>query len=177
MTQDNLHDIQSQPDDRQIPIDRVGVRRLRYPIQVRDREHSTQFTIATVQLTVDLPHNHKGTHMSRFLEVLNSHGPILHIHHIREILESLRRKLHAESAHLEFEFPYFLEKSAPVTGARSLMDYTVRLQANLHGNKFDFILVVIVPVTTLCPCSKAISRYGAHNQRSIVTFAVRFRKP
>lgn len=177
MKTDPLHDTQSQPDDRNIPIDRVGVRRLRYPIQVRDRDHTTQSTIATVQLTVDLPHNHKGTHMSRFIEVLNSHGPVLHIHNIREILEALRRKLNAEAAHLEFEFPYFMEKSAPATGSRSLMDYNVRLEANLHGAKFDFVLVVMVPVTTLCPCSKAISRHGAHNQRSIVTLAVRFRKP
>ena len=182
-----LHDTQSQSDDRQLPIDRVGVKNLRYPIQVRDRPQSKaagslphdQSTVATVQLTVDLPHHFKGTHMSRFVEVLNSHGPVLHVLNVRDILEQLIARLHAEQAHVDFEFPFFLEKKAPVTKAKGLIDYNVRFSATLITNKkapqetFDFVVTVIVPVTTLCPCSKAISASGAHNQRGQVTFSVR----
>jgi GTP cyclohydrolase I len=179
-----MRDTQSEPDDRQIAIDRVGVKALRYPIQVRDKHRSTQSTIATVQLTVDLPHHHKGTHMSRFVEVLNSHGPVLHVDNIRDILVQLTGRLDSECAHVDFEFPFFLEKAAPVTGAVGLMDYSVRFSATLDNRDakdgvgvMDFVLVVIVPVTTLCPCSKAISDHGAHNQRGQVTLAVRFGKP
>jgi len=180
-----LHDIQSEADSRQLPIDRVGVKNLCYPIQIRDRhedgktEH-LQSTIATIQLTVDLPHHFKGTHMSRFVEVLNSHGPVLHVLNIRTILEELISKLHAEQAHADFEFPFFLEKEAPVSKAKSLINYRVRFSATLSKqNKedhFDFVVTVIVPVTTLCPCSKAISEAGAHNQRGEVTFSVRCKK-
>lgn len=172
-----LTDTQNEPDHRKIAIDRVGVKELRYPIQIRDKAHSLQSTVAKVALTVDLPHHYKGTHMSRFVEVLNEHGPILHVDNIRDILAALRKRLHAENAHVDFEFPFFLEKKAPATGAVGLMDYTVRFSATLNGEGSDFVLTVIVPVTTLCPCSKAISRYGAHNQRGHVTFAVRFHKP
>jgi GTP cyclohydrolase I len=177
-----LSDTQSLPDDRQIPIDRVGVKDLRYPIRVRDKNRSEQATIATVQLTVDLPHHFKGTHMSRFVEVLNSHGPVLHVRNIRDILVQLSKRLESDEAHVDFEFPYFLEKQAPVTRAVGLLDYTVRFSATLKGGptsigKLDFIVTVVVPVTTLCPCSKAISESGAHNQRGHVTFAVRCAKP
>lgn len=172
-----LRDTQSEPDDRQIAIDRVGVKSLRYPIQIRDKHRATQSTIATVQLTVDLPHHHKGTHMSRFVEVLNSHGPTLHVDNIRDILEQLTQKLDSQCAHVDFEFPFFLEKAAPVTGSMGLMDYTARFNATLENGVMDFVLTVIVPVTTLCPCSKAISIHGAHNQRGEVTLAVRFAIP
>lgn len=183
---DFLHDMQNEADNRQLPIDRVGVKNLCYPIQIRDRHDGTmehlQSTIATIQLTVDLPHHFKGTHMSRFVEVLNSHGPILHVLNIRTILEELISKLHAEQAHADFEFPFFLEKEAPVSKAKSLINYHVRFSATLVKSKkskdgdFDFVVTVIVPVTTLCPCSKAISESGAHNQRGEVTFSVRCRK-
>jgi GTP cyclohydrolase I len=172
-----LRDTQSEPDDRNIAIDRVGVKGLRYPIQIRDKHRSTQSTIATAQLTVDLPHHHKGTHMSRFVEALNSHGPVLHVDNIRDILEQLTQRLDSQCAHVDFEFPFFLEKPAPVTGAVGLMDYTARFNATLENGKMDFVLTVVVPVTTLCPCSKAISVHGAHNQRGQVTLAVRFGKP
>ena len=180
MSAQPLTDTQSLPDDRQIPIDRVGVKDLRYPIRVRDKSHSEQGTIATVQMTVDLPHLFKGTHMSRFVEVLNSHGPILHVRNIRDILVQLSDSLESDQAHVDFEFPYFVEKPAPVTKAIGLLDYTVRFNATLTGGpkgKVDFIVTVIVPVTTLCPCSKAISKSGAHNQRGHVTFSVRCAKP
>ncbi len=173
-----LADTQNLPDDRKIAIDRVGVKNLRYPIQIRDKEEDTlQSTVATVLLTVDLPEHYKGTHMSRFIEALHSHGPVIHIENIRDILVQLKERLHSHNAHVEFEFPFFLEKKAPVTHARGLVDYTVRLSATLTGNQLDFILTVIVPVTTLCPCSKAISSQGAHNQRGQVTCSVRFGKP
>jgi len=181
-----LHDMQSEADSRQLAIDRVGVKNLCYPIQIRDRHEGDvehlQSTIATIQLTVDLPHHFKGTHMSRFVEVLNSHGPVLHVLNIRTILEELTTKLHAEQAHADFEFPFFLEKEAPVSKAKSLMNYRVRFSATLSKNvktkqdHFDFVVTVIVPVTTLCPCSKAISEMGAHNQRGEVTFSVRCKK-
>lgn len=172
-----LTDTQNERDLRQIPIDRVGVKNLRYPIQIRDKNHSLQSTIATVQLTVDLPHHFKGTHMSRFVEALNSHGPVLHVDNIREILEQLTKRLESDCAHVDFEFPFFLEKFAPATQAPGLMDYTARFNATLEKGRMDFVVTAIVPVTTLCPCSKAISARGAHNQRGQVTLAIRFREP
>lgn len=174
-----LKDTQSEPDHRKIAIDRVGVKNLRYPIQILDKAHSVQSTIADVSLTVDLPHHYKGTHMSRFIEVLNEHGPILHVNSIRTIAKELVERLDAQKAHTDFVFPFFMEKKAPVTGAVGLMDYTVKFSATLELARdwFDFVLTVIVPVTTLCPCSKAISSHGAHNQRGQVTYSIRSRKP
>jgi GTP cyclohydrolase I len=172
-----LKDTQSEPDHRQLAIDRVGVKNLRYPIQIRDKDRSVQSTIATIQLTVDLPHHYKGTHMSRFIEVLNSHGPVLHVDNIRDILVQLTKRLHSQNAHVDFEFPFFLSKAAPVTGAIGLIDYTARFSATLEDGIMDFVVTAIVPVTTLCPCSKAISARGAHNQRGQVTFSLRFDTP
>jgi GTP cyclohydrolase I len=173
----NLVDTQNLPDHREVAIDRVGVTNLRFPIQVRDKAHATQNTVATVALTVDLPHHFKGTHMSRFVEVLNEHGSLIHVDNIKVILRHLQKRLNSKQAHVEFEFPYFIEKRAPMSGAVGLMDYSVRLAATITHQDSDFVVTVVVPVTTLCPCSKAISRYGAHNQRGKVTFAVRFTKP
>jgi GTP cyclohydrolase I len=172
-----LKDTQNEPDHRRIAIDRVGVKNLRYPMQVRDKAHALQHTIANVMLTVDLPHEFKGTHMSRFVEVLNEFGPELHVDNIHQLLENLVARLDSRSAHLEFEFPFFLEKAAPVTKAVGLMDYNVRFSATIEQGKVDFVLTVIVPVTTLCPCSKAISAHGAHNQRGQVTYSIRFARP
>jgi len=172
-----LKDTQNEPDHRRIAIDRVGVRGLRYPIKVLDKANETQSTIACVSLTVDLPHHYKGTHMSRFIEVLNEHGPVFHVEKIRTVASELLSRLDAQKAHIDFEFPFFLEKKAPVTGAAGLMDYTVRFSATLEKKEFDFVLTVVVPVTTLCPCSKAISARGAHNQRGHVTYSIRYRKP
>jgi GTP cyclohydrolase I len=150
---------------------------LRYPIQVRDKARKEQHTIATVTLTVDLPHHFKGTHMSRFVEVLNEFGPVLHVDNIRTLLRDLALRLDSEKAHVTFEFPFFLEKRAPVTGAVGLMDYVVRFDATREGKRTDFVVTVIVPVTTLCPCSKAIAERGAHNQRGQVTYSIRCAKP
>jgi GTP cyclohydrolase I len=172
-----LKDTQNEPDSRRIAIDRVGVKNLRYPIVVRDKAHSEQHTIANVMLTVDLPHEFKGTHMSRFVEVLNEFGPVLHVDNIRQLLQDLLKRLDSRTAQLDFEFPFFLEKKAPVTGAVGLMDYNVRFSATCEGDRIDFVVTVVVPVTTLCPCSKAISLHGAHNQRGQVTYSIRFARP
>ncbi|HWD19016.1 MAG TPA: GTP cyclohydrolase FolE2 [Verrucomicrobiae bacterium] len=170
-----MHDKQSERDHRKLRIDKVGVRGLRFPIQIRDKARETQNTIATIGMYVDLPHEFKGTHMSRFIEVLNSHGNIVHVENITEILHAMQAKLKANIAHLEMEFPFFLVKKAPVSQLESVMDYTARFDASAHGTEIDFVLTVKVGVTTLCPCSKAISRHGAHNQRGLVSVQVRWR--
>lgn len=172
-----LTDTQSERDDRQLPIDRVGVRNLRFPLRIRDRDSAVQHTVATVSLAVDLPHHYKGTHMSRFVEVLHAHGTELTVATIAGMPQKLIKKLHADKAHVEFRFPYFRAKKAPVSGAEGLLDYGVIFEVNADKDSSDFVLTVEVPVTTLCPCSKAISARGAHNQRGIVTLAVRFSEP
>lgn len=171
-----LCDKQSERDHRELRIDKVGVRGLRLPIEVRDKAHAHQNTVATLGLFVDLPKEFKGTHMSRFLEVLAAHGSVIHVENIPDILHALRRKLNAATSHLEMEFPYFLTKRAPVSDRESVMDYTARFDAAACGEETDFVLTVKANVTTLCPCSKAISARGAHNQRGEVTVQVRFRK-
>lgn len=172
-----MQDKQSERDHRELRIDKVGVRGLRFPIQIKDKAHSLQNTVATIGMFVDLPKEFKGTHMSRFIEVLNAHGNMVHVDNIPDILEAMRTKLHAETAHLEMEFPFFLTKKAPVSGRESVMDYTARFDATACGREIDFLLTVQIGVTTLCPCSKAISRHGAHNQRGNVTVKLRFHKP
>jgi len=176
MAKHNLQDKQSERDHRELRIDKVGVRGLRFPIMIRDKARTTQNTVATIGMYVDLPKEFKGTHMSRFIEVLNAHGGMVHVENIPEILYAMQEKLHAKTAHLEMEFPFFLEKTAPVSGMKSVMDYTARFDATACGKDIDFVLTVIAGVTTLCPCSKAISKYGAHNQRGQVTVQIRSRK-
>jgi len=171
-----LTDIQQERDNRELPIDKVGVRGLRFPIRIRDKAHSHQDTIATIGMYVDLPHQFKGTHMSRFIEVLNAHGNAVHVENIPDILSAMQEKLHAQTAHLEMDFPFFLEKSAPVTGKTGLLDYGARFDATANGDEIDFVLEVKANVTTLCPCSKAISNHGAHNQRGQVTVQLRSSK-
>jgi len=173
---DMLHDTQSTRDDRRLRIDKVGVKGLKHPIEVKDKAHQRQSTVATIALTVDLPHEFKGTHMSRFVEVLNAHGRLIQVETIPDILRGLQARLHAESAHLEMEFPFFLEKTAPVSGAVGLVDYVVRFDAALRGSEYSLRMQVVVPVTTLCPCSKAISARGAHNQRGYVTLTLESRE-
>lgn len=168
-----MHDKQSERDHRELRIDKVGVRGLRFPIQIRDKAHSVQNTIATIGMFVDLPKEFKGTHMSRFVEVLNAHGNIIHVENITDILQAMRQKLHAATAHLEMEFPFFMSKKSPVSRLESLMDYVARFDASACGTEMDFVLTVKANVTTLCPCSKAISKHGAHNQRGQVTVALR----
>lgn len=172
-----LHDKQSERDHRQLRIDKVGVRGVRFPIQVRDKAHDNlQNTVATIGMYVDLPKEFKGTHMSRFIEVLNAHGNVIHVDILPTILREMQARLKADNAHFEMEFPYFITKKAPVTGMAGLMDYTARFEASIVGQEVDFVMTVVVGVTTLCPCSKAISKYGAHNQRGHVTVKLRSRK-
>ena len=154
-----LPDTQNQIDKRNIPINRVGVKNLKYPIIVKDRQKETQNTIATISMTVDLPKHFKGTHMSRFVEILQSKEDVIHIDSIFDLLDEMKSKLNASAAHIEMEFPYFRVKKAPATKKPSLMDYTVKFHAVKHNSDTDFIMTVKVPVTTLCPCSKNISEY------------------
>ena len=169
-------DIQNLKDERNIDIQRVGVKGLKYPIVVLDRARGTQPVNATINMYVNLLRRFKGTHMSRFVEVLNEIREQVNIRTFHSILEKIREKLHAEAAHIEIEFPYFIQKTAPRSGAKSLMEYRCRFLGTSNGAGMDFIVGMEVPVTTLCPCSREISRAGAHNQRSIVTVMLRFRK-
>ncbi|HEY1662785.1 MAG TPA: GTP cyclohydrolase FolE2 [Verrucomicrobiae bacterium] len=171
-----LHDKQNERDFRKLRINKVGVRELRFPIQVRDKARAFQNTIATIGMFVELPHHFKGTHMSRFIEVLNAHGNSIHVENINDILQAMLKKLNAAAAHLEIEFPYFMSKCSPVSEQESLMDYVARFDASITNGKKDFVLTVKANVTTLCPCSKAIAKYGAHNQRGEVTVQVRSRE-
>ncbi len=172
-----LHDKQSERDHRELPIDKVGVRGLRFPVQVRDKARAVQNTVATIGMFVDLPKEFKGTHMSRFIEVLNAHGNVVHVENITDILYAMQAKFQASTSHLEMEFPYFLVKKAPVSGMESVMDYIARFDAAASNKEIDFVLTVKSMVTTLCPCSKAIAAYGAHNQRGEVSVQIRSRKP
>jgi GTP cyclohydrolase I len=168
-----MEDVQNRRDDRLVPIDQVGVCDLRYPITVLDRLQQTQQTVARLTMSVSLPHHFKGTHMSRFIEVLNRHRGEVTMRTLPDILRDLRHCLHADKAQIVVEFPYFLERAAPVSGARSLMEYECCFQAESEDDEEDFVLSVRVPVTSLCPCSKEISEYGAHNQRGYLTLEVR----
>jgi len=170
-----LIDIQNQPDKRKIDIDRVGVKDLRYPITVLDRTNKIQHTVGSINMYVNLPHHFRGTHMSRFIEILNEHHRELHIDILGDILGKMKERLYAEDAHIAVTFPYFIEKSAPVSGAKSLMEYGCTYEGSLT-DKADFTLTVQIPVTTLCPCSKELSDRGAHNQRSVVTIQIRSKK-
>ncbi|MFT4623957.1 MAG: GTP cyclohydrolase I [Myxococcota bacterium] len=170
---DQLPDHASEADDRQLAIDKVGIRGLQYPIVVWDRANEVQHTVATVAMYVALPPHFKGTHMSRFVEVLQERRGEVTLGTIEPFLEHLQQRLESHEVHLELAFPYFIEKRAPVSGVPSLMSYDCEFVASRAGEVMDFMLQVTVPVKSLCPCSKAISEYGAHNQRSLVTVAVR----
>ncbi len=170
-------DIQSQLDDRQIEIQKVGVKNIRYPITVLDKVKGVQHTVASVNMYVNLPHHFKGIHMSRFVEILNKYKGDIAIKNLTKILQEMKEKLKAKSAHLEVEFPYFIEKGAPVTKAKGLTEYICRFCGSSNeGEGEDFYVGIDVPITTVCPCSKEISDHGAHNQRGIVTVNIRFKK-
>jgi GTP cyclohydrolase I len=168
-----MPDMQKARDDRNIAIDKVGVKDIRYPIVVMDKSKERQQTVARINMYVDLPHHFKGTHMSRFIEILNQYHGQVSIERMNTMLSDMKKHLEASRAHLELEFPYFIEKQAPVSGARSLMEYQCRMVGSL-GESYDFTLGVTVPMTSLCPCSREISARGAHNQRSAVTVEIRY---
>lgn len=171
-----MKDVQSALDTRNIAIDKVGVKGIKYPIVVKDRERQSQSTVANINMYVELPHHFKGTHMSRFIEVLNEYKGNISLPVVSEMLDKIKKHLEADSAHIEFNFPYFIEKKAPVSNAKGFMDYSCIFIAESKLNKKDFILTVQVPVLSLCPCSKEISKYGAHNQRSIISISLRMTK-
>jgi GTP cyclohydrolase I len=172
-----LTDLQNSRDHRNIEVDKVGVKNIRYPITVLDRAHGRQQTVATINMYVNLPQEFKGTHMSRFIEILNEYRGEVHIRNFPAILETMKHRLQAQSAHLEVTFPYFVEKVSPVSGAAGLMEYGCRLVGSLSDEGgHDMVAAVVVPICTVCPCSKEISDFGAHNQRGVVRVAVRFNR-
>ena len=168
-------DIQNQKDYRNIDIDKVGIKDIRYPITVRDKEIKTQQTVASINMYVNLPKDYKGTHMSRLIEILNESNRCISTQNVSDILLTMKKRLDAESAHIEISFPYFIMKSSPVTHSQGLMGYQCTFKGNLNKEK-DLIVIINVPITTLCPCSKEISDFGAHNQRGEVRLQVRFKK-
>lgn len=172
-----MKDIQNQRDYRNIPIDNVGIKNLRYPITVRDRRDGFQATVASINMYVDLPHKNRGTHMSRFVEILHLLKPEVSLKNFSKILDEMKKHLNAASAHIEVTFPYFIEKKAPVSGSPGLLDYSCSI-IGLSDSKgtIDLISEVIVPIASVCPCSKEISEYGAHNQRGEVRLRTRFNK-
>ncbi len=170
-----IADVQASADTRRIAIDKVGIKDIRHPVRVRDRSDGEQHTVATFNMYVYLPHNFKGTHMSRFVQILNKHEKEIGIESFKEMLTEMAERLESEMGHIEMRFPYFVNKKAPISGVQSLLDYDVTFIGEIsHGTPRMYIKVV-VPVTSLCPCSKEISAYGAHNQRSHVTVQVRTR--
>lgn len=168
-----IPDVQNSADTRQIAINKVGIKSIRHPIRVQDKSEGVQHTIAVFNMYVSLPHNFKGTHMSRFVEILNSREREISIENFAAMLEDMVVRLEAESGHIEMNFPYFINKQAPISGVQSLMDYDVTLIGEIADGKVTTSVKVVVPVTSLCPCSKKISEYGAHNQRSHVTVTAR----
>jgi GTP cyclohydrolase I len=168
-----MPDVQGSTDTRQIAINRVGIKSIRHPVKVLDRSGGVQHTIAMFNMYVSLPHNFKGTHMSRFVEILNSHEREISVENFPAMLRDMVEKLEAQSGHIEMNFPYFINKAAPVSGVESLMDYDVTLIGEICHGEIVPTIKVVVPVTSLCPCSKKISARGAHNQRSHVTAQVR----
>jgi len=164
-----IPDVQATPDTRRLAIDRVGIKDIRHPARIRERSGGVQHTIATFNMYVGLPHHFKGTHMSRFVEILNAHEREISPDTFRVMVREMTKKLEAQAGEVEMTFPYFIEKKAPVSGVKSLMDYAVSFVGAVRDGQETFTLKVLVPVTSLCPCSKKISDRGAHNQRSHVT--------
>jgi GTP cyclohydrolase IB len=169
-----VEDVQGRADTRRLRINRVGIKDISHPVRVKDRAAGEQHTIAAFNMYVSLPHNFKGTHMSRFVEILHGEREIS-VESFRAMLETMTQRLEADAGHIEMSFPFFVMKRAPVTGVESLMDYRASLIGERRGGNTDMWVKVVVPVTSLCPCSKRISAYGAHNQRSHVTITARLR--
>jgi GTP cyclohydrolase IB len=169
----NIPDVQSSPDSRKLAIDKVGIKAIRHPVKIQERAGDVQHTVAMFNMYVGLPHHFKGTHMSRFIEILEAHEREITVATFQQMLREMVEKLEAEEGHIEMAFPYFIEKRAPVSGVKSLMDYDVSFTGEIRAGKQSFTMKVVVPVTSLCPCSKKISERGAHNQRSHVTVTAR----
>ncbi len=166
-----LVDVQNGKANHPINIDHVGIKGIKYPIVVYDKKNGFQHTVAEVAMYVDLPAHYKGTHMSRFVEILSKVNGEISVKKLKDILKMMKTRLNAQRSKIEFHFPYFIEKSAPISHSKAYIDYDCKLTATLSTN-FDYTLTVIVPVHSLCPCSKEISNYSAHNQRSFVTITI-----
>jgi len=174
----NIPDVQASPDSRKLAIDRVGIKSIRHPVRITERGSTAlaprvQHTIATFNMYVGLPHHFKGTHMSRFVEILEAHEREITVESFKAMLREMVEKLEAQQGRIEMAFPYFIDKKAPVSGVKSLMDYEVVFTGEVRQGAMRFTMKVQVPVTSLCPCSKKISERGAHNQRSHVTVTAR----
>ncbi len=172
LTTEHIADVQNSADTRRLAINRVGIKGIRHPVKVQDKSLGVQHTIATFNMYVHLPHNFKGTHMSRFVEILNEHEREISVESFETILSEMVNRLEAKSGYIEMSFPYFVNKTAPVSGVKSLLDYDVTLIGEIVNSKPRVTMKVLVPVTSLCPCSKKISDRGAHNQRSHVTITI-----
>ena len=170
-----MADVQGSPDVRNLAIDKVGIKDIKHRIRVKDRQDGEQHTVANFNMYVELPHNFKGTHMSRFVEILNTYKQEISVQSFRGLIQEMTQRLEAETGHIEMTFPYFINKQAPVSGVESLIDYEVTLIGEISGERHTTLIKIVVPVTSLCPCSKEISDYGAHNQRSHVTLTVEAR--
>lgn len=170
-----MKDVQNEPDHRKIDLTRVGIKGIKYPMNVLDRTNKTQATVATVNMYVHLPHRFKGTHMSRFVEVLNDYCADLNLNTFFEMLDKIKKSLDAPAANLEISFPYFIKKRAPVSDVPSMMEYTCNYVGEINGEDRKLYIGITVPVCTLCPCSKEISTQGAHNQRGNVSVTVLFK--
>jgi len=168
----SIEDVQASLDTREIPINRVGIKDIQHPITVLNRDGSRSTSIATFSMSVSLAHDQKGTHMSRFIEMLNESETEISAKHFHKMLNNMVERLEASSGYIELQFPYFVEKTAPVSGVKSLMDYQVNLIGQIENGYLDSTLEVTIPVKSLCPCSKKISEYGAHNQRSHITVGI-----
>jgi GTP cyclohydrolase I len=171
-----IADVQSSADTRQLAINKVGIKSIRHPVVVRDKSVGVQHTVATFNMYVHLPHNFKGTHMSRFVQILNQHGREISVESFESILREMVDKLEAKSGYIEMSFPYFVNKTAPISSVQSLLDFDVTFIGEIIEGAYRFTMKVLIPVTSLCPCSKEISERGAHNQRSHVTLSVRTKR-
>ncbi len=163
-----MRDIQNEEDTRNVPLQKVGIRKLKYPVSVLDKTNRVQNTTATVDLYVNLPHNFKGTHMSRFIQIFHEYHSDITMQHFLEMLEEIRARLDAQESYGRITFPYFVSKKAPVSQSEGIMEYRCSYEATVTENDKKFYIDIEIPVATLCPCSKAISEYGAHNQRGTV---------
>ena len=176
---DEMADVQGSADTRRIAINKVGIKAIRHPVRIAARPsangEAAQATIATFSMSVALPEQFKGTHMSRFVQILNAHDEAISPESFRQMLRDMAAKLEATSGYIEMKFPFFINKAAPVSGVKSLMDYEVSFIGEIRDGETKFRMQVLAPVTSLCPCSKEISAYGAHNQRSHVTVNAEFR--
>jgi len=173
MPTDSIADVQSSQDTRNIAIDKVGIKDIRHPVRIQDRTGNEQHTVATFNMYVELPHHFKGTHMSRFVDILNSHESEISTQSFRDMLSEMSERLEAQTAYIEMSFPFFIRKTAPASGVKSLMDYDVTLIGQIRDGEICTQTRVVVAATSLCPCSKKISAYGAHNQRSHITITAK----